>query len=222
MTPDAKTERAHYARIAIRLVAIVHACERAGISPAPLQVIHTVAYFADALAPLWNIPVVEGQLLKKADVPSNPEIQADIDSLVGRGVLIPSSVRHVETSNGRRIDAKYALNMDFAERILEAISLDEQFSKELSFVHEVTLALSGLGVSGMGNAVLVDATYADPLLDFGSIVNLSPDIVPTRTVQVSQRFSQLMSTERSLSDAELTHLYVRHLYGLVRTADDDD
>lgn len=222
MTSNVESELAHHVRIAMRIVAIVHACDQEGISPAPLQVIHTVAYFADALAPLWNIPVVEGQLLKKVDAPSNPEIQADIDSLVGRGVLVPSSVRHIETSNGRRIDAKYALNMDFAGRILEAISLDEQFSKELSFIHEVTLALSGLGVSGMGNAVLVDATYSDPLLDFGSIVDLSSDIAPTRTIQVSQRFSQLMSTDRRLSDAELTHLYVRHLYGLVRTADDDD
>ncbi|MDX8143946.1 hypothetical protein SK854_17640 [Lentzea sp. BCCO 10_0061] len=182
---------------------------------------HTVAYFADALAPIWNIPVLESRLLKKVDVPSNPEIQADIDSLVGRGVLMPSSVHYLTVSSGRRIDAKYALNPTFSARILAAISSDEQFSRELSFVLEVTLALSGLGISGMNQAVLVDATYSDPLVDFGSVVDLSPeDAQPTRTVQVSQRFTQLMASERALSDAELTHLYVRHLYGLIG-ADDD-
>lgn len=67
----------------------------------------------------------------------------------------------------------------------------------------------------------MDANYSDPLLDFGNLIDLAPeDMKPTRTAQVTERFASLMEGERACTDAELTHLYVRHLYSQLQEATD--
>ncbi|MFI6628454.1 hypothetical protein ACI2LC_46465 [Nonomuraea wenchangensis] len=204
-------------KVLVRIVAIVRACQDSGISPAPLTTIHAVAYFADVLAPVWQIPVLESQILKKAELPTNPELQRDIDRLVGIGVLVPSNIRHIQSGALWRLDANYALHSLFGPRILDALERDNQYSRELHFVREVTLALAGIGTYGLGGAVLADATYSDPLLGIGSVVDLAPENSRiTRTVEVSERFRTLMASQRKLSDAEVIHLYVRHLYSALK------
>ncbi|MBO2449038.1 hypothetical protein J4573_18185 [Actinomadura barringtoniae] len=202
-------------------MAIVKACEQAGMAAVPLPALHAIAYFADALAPIWNIPVVEAQVLKRAILPLNPELQRDIDELVGMAVLIPTQIQHIQTGDGWRLDAEYSLNSIFSSRIIDAMSVDEGWSRELLLAREVTLALAGLGTYGIAGAVLVDATYSDPLLDTGNVVDLAPEsAIPTRTAQVTERFATLMAGTRDLTDSELTHLYVRHLYAQLGASGD--
>ncbi|MFI6788875.1 hypothetical protein ACIBG4_16260 [Nonomuraea sp. NPDC050383] len=164
--------------------------------------------------------MLEAELLKKAELPINPELQHDLDRLVGMGVLIPASVKHLRSGDAWRLDATYILNRDFGRRILLALERDDQYARELHFVREVALALAGIGNYGLGGAVLADATYSDPLLGVGSVIDLAPENSRmTRTTEVSERFRSLMASQRKLTDAEVVHLYVRHLYSALRTGE---
>jgi hypothetical protein len=200
----------------LRLVAILQACHDAGLTSVPLPVIHTIAYFTDALAPIWNIPLIEGQVLKKRRIPANPELQAEIDRLVGQAVILASRVRHVYSDGTWSLDAEYSLNRVFGDRIIAAISGDNVSLRELHFVREVVLALAGLGVPGISMAAQADASYSDPNIDFGEMIDFLGSGKLTRTTQVAKRFNELLDDDRGLSEAEITHLYVRHLYSSLR------
>jgi hypothetical protein len=202
-------------RSSLRLVSIFNACHEAGITTIPLSVVHTIAYFTDALAPVWGIPLVEGQLLKK-NVPTSPELQADIDRLVGQAVLLATNIRYVRSGHSWSLDADYSLHPKFGPRIVESMSRDTQYVRELAFVREVVLALAGLGVDGISVAAPVDATYGDPNVGIGGIVNLDNAEEITRTTQVAKRFAELLREDHNLGEAEITHLYVRHLYSRLR------
>ncbi|WP_141721681.1 hypothetical protein [Micromonospora citrea] len=186
----------------------------------PVSAVHTIAYFTDALAPIWDIPLVEGQVLKKKRVPISPELQAAIDELVGRAVFLAGNVRHVPVDGSWSLDADYSLNAVLGRRIVDAMDRDLEYRRELAFVQEVVLALAGLGVPGLSVAAQADATYSDPNIDFGGIVDLDNSEEITRTSQVTKKFAELVGQNHRLTEAELTHLYVRHLYSLLRGRSD--
>ena len=215
------SENVDHLRAYVRLIAIAKACGEAGIPAVSLPTLHAIAYFTDALAPVWSIPVVEAYVLKRSNLSLSPELQHDIDDLVGMTILVPQRISHVQSENGWRLDAEYTLNTRFSDRVIEVMSEDDEWKRELLLAREVTLALTGLGAYGITGAVLVDATYSDPLLDIGNLVDLAPEGARlTRTAQVAERFATLMASERSLTDSELTHLYVRHLYTQLEAAND--
>jgi hypothetical protein len=207
-------------RSMLRLLCIVRSCHEAGIDPVPLAAIHAIAYFTDALAPIWNLPLIEKQLLKTERVPLSPELQSEIDRLVGKAVLLTSRIRHVRVDGSWSLDAEYRLNGPLSDPIFTAIRADTQFNHELTFVREVVLALAGLGIPGISSAVSADASYSDPNIDFGDILNLDESGKITRTTQVANRFAELIGGLRTISDAEATHLYVRHLYSILRNRDE--
>lgn len=211
----AESEDLQRLRTLVRLTSIMHACKTAGIGPVPVAAIHTIAYFSDALSPIWEVPLIEGQLLKKKRVPINPELQGGIDELVGRAVLFAYNVRHVYVDEAWSLDAYYDLNLVFGKRIIEAMGKDREFRKELSFVQEVVLALAGLGVPGLSAAAQADATYSDPNIDIGGVIDLSNAEGLTRTSQVTNQFAELLGREHRLTKSEITHLYIRHLYSVL-------
>jgi len=201
------------ARRRIRIVAILDGAERAGITPLPLLQLHTIAYFADALAPVWDLRILDAQLLKRRAGPMSPVLQAEVDRLVGRGVLIPSSVRHVLDDAEWRLEACYRLNLELADPILSAANSFEFQAKHLAFVREVVYSVSSLGASGIDTASTSDASYGSVMVDTGGLVDIEGDAgEPNETARVALRFGELMQSDISLTDSEMVHLYVRELY----------
>lgn len=198
----------------VRLVGILAAAEKAGLVPLPARQLHTVGYFADALAPVWGLRILDAHVLKLRGGPSSPLLQADLDGLVGMGVVIVSAVRHVEDEDELwRLDADYCLNPEFAQPILDQARSFERFATELDFLREVVFALSGLGAVGIASAGASDASYGDEMVGVKGMVNLAGvESEPNLTAQVAIRFRELLEPDIALSDAEMVHLYVRELY----------
>ena len=95
----------------IRLICILDAAAKAGLDPVPVAALHVIAYFADVLAPVWQLPVLDSVVLKQLRRPFFPRLQADLDYLVGSGVVQATRVAYELTESGEtRIDADYALN----------------------------------------------------------------------------------------------------------------
>jgi hypothetical protein len=205
----------------LRLLAILDSCRHAGLSPTSIAVVHTIAYLADALAPVWDLPILDGQILKRKRHPFFPALQRDLDLLVGQGVVQVARVRYLpsEDRNGWQLDAHYMLESEFSERILSVARSHELQARKLKFIREVVYAASGLGSNGIDNLGEVDAAYSDPLVDVGGLLDI--DTAPDRTnatAEVALRFSKLTQDSQDLTNAELVHLYVRHLYARMQVA----
>lgn len=197
----------------LRVVSILGAAEECGLSPLPAQQVHAIAYFADALAPVGGLRILDGRVLKESEGPRSTALQREIDWLVGRGVLVASSVRHRQGEGGKwRIHADYQLNEALALPILEAASEFESLFLELRFLREVVFAMSGFGVIGIASASASDAAYGDKAVDFGSLVYVQGEgSEPNQTSRVALRIGELLAPELKLTDAEKIHLYVREL-----------
>ena len=204
----------------MRVIAILDSAERVGLVPLPTQPFHTIAYFADALAPVWGLRILDAQLLKRREGPLSPTFQHDLDSLVGRGIVVPHDVSYVSDQDGKcRLYASYSLNRPFVEPILARAAGLPTPAEELAYTREVVFAMSGLGPQALPTASTSDATYGDALIDFGAILDLTvSDRRPNPSVRVALRFGELMRPRLRLSDSEMIHLYVRELYRRVSYA----
>jgi hypothetical protein len=203
-----------------RLVAILDACRQAGLSPTSVTTLHTISYLADALAPVWHLPILDGQILKRRGHLFFPSLQRDLDLLVGHGVVQVARVRYLpnEDGHGWRLDAHYWLESEFSERVLSVARSYELQRRKLRFVREVVYAASGLGPDGIDNLGRIDAAYSDPLVDVGGVVDIDTKTGDNATAQVALRFAKLTEDSRELTNSELVHLYVRHLYARLQVA----
>lgn len=202
----------------LRIVAILAGSERAGLTPLPVAQLHTIAFFADALAPVWNLRILDAQLLKRKAGPLSPPLQEDLDSLVGRGVVEPRNVRHVrDADHVWRLEASYLLNWTMAGPILEKASTYESEADQVRLTEEVVLAVSALSSDTIAEATAADAAYGDLLVDNGEVLDIETRTGETNlTARVALRFGQLMEPEVNLSPAEMVHLYVRQLDKRIR------
>lgn len=198
----------------LRVIAILSASRETDLIPLPAAQLHVIAYFADALAPVWGLRIIDAQLLKRQSGPMSPLLQQDLDRLVGRGVVLASSVRHLVDRDGDwRLDANYDLSTVFADGIIATARQFETQAAHFDFVREVVYAMSGLGLLGISAASASDASYSDDLVDFGGLVDIAS--VPgdsNPTVRVARRFSELLDPDINLTSAEMVHLYVRELH----------
>src|ERR1700722_19243301 len=107
-----------------RVIQLVDAAERAGITPIPSRKLHAFAYLADVLSPVWNLPSFDGKILKLEGGPHYPDLQREMDRLVILGLLQISDMTYVERGrDGARLDASYALNFEspYLSALLDAL-----------------------------------------------------------------------------------------------------
>jgi len=206
----------------IRIISILRWAVPAGLSPVKLDIVHSLAYLADALSPVWNLPILDGQLLKTTR-PYFPALQHDLDELVGTGLVEVTRFKYSPLSASASswgIDADYVLREDRTQPIFDEITRHPEQVRGMEFVREVVFAASGLGVEGLIGIGGLDAAYSDPQVDLGGLLDVNPELGRSnKTAQAASRIATLISdSDHRFSDAELVHLYVRHLYSRMQIA----
>lgn len=198
----------------VRLILLLRAAENAGLTPLPILHLHTLAYMSDVLSPVWEVPVFEGKVLKRRGSPFYISLQRDLDRLVGMGVVLVSSISHVLDEDGRwRLEGSYRLHRPFADPILKEVAAYEDEWALASFIQELAYALSALGRDDLTRATSEDATYADPVVDVGNVVDFAEWDQVNCAANAARRFEQILPGGARATRAEMLHLYVRHLYG---------
>ena len=196
----------------VRLVILLDAAEAAGLVPIKILWLHAFAYLSNVLAPVWDLPVLEGAVLKRQGGPFYPELQQDLDRLVGIGVADLSRIGHVQDESGRwRLEGAYRLNRRFAKPIVATLQEFEEESRLGTFVLELGYALSALSDEDLDKAVAEDATYSDQMISNDNVIDFESRSAKNYSATAAHEFSRIVPGGNATSGEKL-HLYVRHLH----------
>ncbi len=211
-TPTQAAEWFATTRRRVRLVVLLDAAEEAGLVPIDITRLHTLAYLSNVLAPVWDISVLDGKVLKHRGAPFYPALQHDLDRLVGMGVVIISGLGHSVDADGRwRLEGAYRLNRVFAEPVLRHLAAYDDESRLVAFVRELAYALSALGDDEITIATREDATYADPRVSAGNVIDFDEWQKENYSADAARCVGHLVPTKFGVTPGEKLHLYVRHL-----------
>lgn len=197
----------------VRLLVLLSAAESAGLVPLPVIRLHTLAYLANVLASVWDMPAIEGKILKRRGGPFYPALQRDLDRLVGLGLVAVSKLSHVLDDDQRwRLEGSYRLNHELADPILRCVRTYDDECRIMLFIEELAYAVSGLSDADIDRATLQDATYADPLVDVGNVVDFGEWSDVNYSANAARRFRELIPGGARATPGEMLHLYLRHLH----------
>lgn len=194
----------------IVLVGLFDALDKAGIRAAPPTTLHAAWYLANVLSPVWGLDPFDAAVLKTQGQPYFPLIRRDIDCLVGMGVVRVAGLSRNDESGA--FAALFSLNRALAQPILEAMESIQEERLMLEFLAEVIQSLNRLPSKNQPLGVSADATYSDPHIDTGNVVDLGEWRDPstaTNTARVLDRIEKL--AQRSLLPAERMDIYMDHL-----------
>jgi hypothetical protein len=174
--------------------------------------LHAYAFLANVLAPVWDMPALDGKILKRRGGPFYPALQRDLDRMVGRGMVCVSQVAHIRSSDGKwRLEGRYSLNRNMsadALAYLQQLPGEDQFA---SFATELAYALSALGDDELETALVEDATYCDPTVSANNVLDFEEWVRRNPSTNAANYFSRLMPEGTHATPGEKLHLYVRHL-----------
>jgi hypothetical protein len=196
----------------IRLVVLLDASRDAGIDPLPTLRLHLIAYLANVLSPVWDMPSVDGTVLKRRGGPFYPDLQVDLDRLVGCGVVRVENLRHERIDDDRyRLEGSFRLNQDLAHPILAFLSDLPGEAEAVKFVRELVLALSALSDDEIDRAITEDATYANPKVGLDNVIDFGEWMSANYSANAAERVGNLVRTGAVVGPSEKVHLYMRHL-----------
>lgn len=197
----------------VRLIVLLKAAEQAGLSPIPVMRLHTMAYLANVLAPVWDMPSLEGKILKRQGGPFYPALQADLDRLVGLGVAKVEGLRHIQDLNGSwRLEGSFSLNHNLADPIFSYLDSFPEERAASAFINELALALSTMSDADMDQAMQEDATYSDPLVGDGNVIDFNEWTKGRNfSANAANHFAEILPSGGTTTPGEKIHLYMRHL-----------
>lgn len=203
----------------IRILQLFSAAEEVGMSPLRVNSFHMMAYFTDVLAPVWNLPLLDSVILKRLRRPFFPRLQSDLDSLVGHGLVQVSHFEYFLVDEKWNISAEYYIHWPLARPVMDAIRAQSTIAKSSQFVREVVFAMAAFGEEGIPELGHADAAYSNPLVDVGDVIDMSDGRTGTNpSAAMALRFRHILDEPAELTDPELVHLYVRHLYTKMQAA----
>ena len=203
----------------VRLVLLLDASRQAGIEPLPTLRLHSIAYLANVLSPVWdmlgdgNISLKKnGSILKQKSGPFYPDLQTDLDRLVGMGVARVSDLRYQNIDGVRfRLEGSYGLNSDLAAPVLKYLHSLPDEAATARYIRELVLALSALSDEEIDSAASQDATYSDPSIGLDNVIDFGEWANRNYSSAAAQRAGELVHARTVVGASEKVHLYIRHL-----------
>jgi hypothetical protein len=195
-----------------RLVQIMAALERNGATPIPSRSLHSFAFFANVLSPIWDLTPLDGSVLKQKSGPFYPALQREIDYLIGRSVLTVVSLKSMDHGEASFIEPSLRLSKANAQSVLEVVDAlpDEQMTGR--FLDQLAAAFVEITPDERADAATLDAAYSDPAVASGRIVDFAEWVEPTfgnPAWSTAQAFQQYMPNKMILNRAEKLAMYMR-------------
>ncbi|WP_434848615.1 hypothetical protein [Bradyrhizobium oligotrophicum] len=205
---------AEYSRDAIndrlRLILLLDACEAADIAPIPLMRIHALAFLANVLSPIWSVRSYDGKILKRRGGPFYPELQTELDRLVGLGFVTVCGVRHIQDEGRWRLDGSFALRSESAEAVIDVARAFQGERDTIDFLRRLAFAVSRLK-EPLEDLVQFDATWSDKRTGVGDVIDFSEWRSANYTAFVAETFTKLGPLGSTIGRGDKLPLYMRYL-----------
>lgn len=202
---------AHPILVRARLLQMLSAIERTGGIAISLESLNAFAYFSNVLSPLWEIEPVEGSVLKDG-APRFPSLEAELDRLVGEGLVKVASLG-IETppQGSPAFTALFRIDAAKAAPTLQIIqALPDEESSE-GFLLELAAAFLDIRPDRQDEAAMKDAAYSNPKVSTGRVVDFAEWVSPTRdnaSWNVAQAFQRYAPEKVTLNRAEKLVMYM--------------
>lgn len=195
-----------------RILMLLEAAEHTGLTPIPVLELHAFAYFANVLSPVWDLLPQKRSVLRRRGGPYYPELQDDVDVLVGRGLVSIEGLRHVADEEGRwRLEGRFSIADDGALAVTEALRAFDDERRLFGFYRELGFALASIPDGQRGGTVVEDATYGDDRVGEGAIIDFAEWRRENYSENAARYFDHVMPGGRQATPAQKLHLYARHL-----------
>lgn len=140
------------------LLLLLDGSERAGISPLSVERLHRLVYLANALAPVYNLFVPDGYILKYRRGPFFPAVHWDIGRLVAQGLVLAHNSKPIKDELGYWISANYGLSPSGMDVVDEALKVETVVSRA-TYLREIALAFATLDAEQRDSSALSDVNY---------------------------------------------------------------
>jgi hypothetical protein len=196
---------------------LLDAAEQADLTPLSSQRLHRMAFLANCLSPVYDIPVLDGEILKYPRGPFYPDLQWDVDRLVFMGLAEISNIQHERDELGWWFSASYALSPIGVDRVERVISEIPSARDRHGFYLEVAGAYATLGMEGREDAALQDANYRNEDVFQRGLIDYS-EIGENFSIQAVDIFSRFTPPGVGVTSRDKLYLYFRYLNRMVERA----
>jgi hypothetical protein len=204
-------ELTHY-RNSVFSLQLLSAAEEAGLAPLPVMRFHTLAYLANVLSTVWNIPVVDGKILKRKSTPFYPNLQKDLDRLVGIGMVEVSEVSHVQDKDDNwSLEGSFRLNHKMSSSFLRHINEYRDEKVRYDFLVEIAYALTSLSDNDIDIATTQDASYSDPVIGIGNVLDFGEWNTKNYSANAAYKLKEIMAEQGPATPGEAIHMYINHI-----------
>lgn len=162
----------HHFSDRLRLIILLDACESADLAPLPIMRLHAFAFLANVLSPLWSVESYEGKILKRKGGPFYPQLQRELDCLVGLGLATVHDIRHTQENGQWRLEGSFALHSKNAALVLERAQLFATERDAIVFLRRLAITVARLE-RPLEEVVSFDATWSDERTGTGDVIDFS-------------------------------------------------
>jgi hypothetical protein len=194
----------------LRLILLLDACEAADLAPVPVMRLHALAFLANVLAPIWSVRSYDGKILKRRGGPFYPELQKQLDRLVGIGFATVTDIKQVNEDGRWRLDGSFALVTVTTKQIIERAKLFAAERDAMEFLRRLAFATSRLG-QPLENLVTFDATWADQRTGVGDVIDFAEWKAANYSAFAAQMFEKVTPQGLTIGRGDKLPLYLRFL-----------
>ncbi len=198
----------------IRLLMLLDSADYAVISPIGTARFHALAYLADVLSPIYGLSELAGVIVKRRIGPYFPQLQEELDRLVGLGLADVTDLRPVVEASRAYVDASFSLRRELAGPILDEVHRDETFSGMRDFLREVAGALGAVPEEDLDATAQADVTWGTG--HAGTVIDYADWRARNYSRMSAERIEELARerfghTGLKLSAGAKVNLYVQYL-----------
>ena len=194
------------------MLSLLDACRLVGLAPITSMSLHVAAYLCEIFAPASSRTPMDGKVLKERGTPYYPALQQDVDRLIGMGLVRIDGMQEKCIGDGLSVLLpSLRLESGRAEPLLEALRSLPDEEETYDFLFEVIQAFSRLSDEQIPYSMAEDATYGNPSVDKGEVIDLGEWVNPeaTPTSHVAAQIRGLAS--ETMNFAEIMDIYVNHI-----------
>ena len=192
-------------------LSLMEGIDQAGVAPINLEGFNTLAYLANAIAPCYQIEILDPTVLKEKSGPLYPKLIWDLDRLVGLMLVLVSNVRDPQPEGS---SPTYSVSRRGLAVLRACEAITPEFSKITSALRSIALAYAR-NSAALGTSSLLDrdGNYGNNLFGNGDVVDFGQWTDLNATQRAVQSLSNFFPPGLQEHPSRNVNIYARYLAG---------